>query len=89
MKSRVTDRNDWFELWQEDKECMLETMVKNMAADLDAGYNYFGNCIKNQKEIIDEYQKAYENRMYEFASMSDKEVNKWCFYDMKVRGVIE
>ena len=48
--SRVSDRNDWFELWFEDKQCMINIMICNMQADLDAGYDYFGNSIRKQRE---------------------------------------
>lgn len=41
--ARVTERDDWFEIWFTDKKAMIETMVHNMAADLENGYDYFGN----------------------------------------------
>jgi len=31
--ARLTDRNDWFDLWYEDKQSMIATMARNMAAD--------------------------------------------------------
>lgn len=40
---------DWFQIWMDDKESIISTMVKNMSADLNAGYNYFGECIKRQR----------------------------------------
>ena len=51
--ARITDRDDWFDLWFEDKQGMIETMVKNMTADLEVGYNYFGNSIRRQVEQIE------------------------------------
>lgn len=87
--SRVSDRNDWFELWFSDKQCMVETMVKNMQADLNAGYDYFGNSIRKQMKQIDEYKAEFDKQLDEFKTMEEKEVNRWCFYDMKKRGAIE
>jgi len=87
--SRVTDRNDWFDIWFTDKECMIECMVRNMAADLDAGYDYFGNSIRSQREAIEAYKADFEKQLDEFKLMDEKQVNRWCFYDMKKRGVIE
>lgn len=87
--SRVSDRNDWFELWFEDKQCMINIMIHNMQDDLDAGHDYFGNSIRKQREEIDEYKAEFDKQMDEFKTMDEKEVNRWCFYDMKKRGAIE
>lgn len=45
--ARVTDRNDWFDIWFADKQGMIDCMTRNMAADLEAGYDYFGNSIRS------------------------------------------
>ena len=87
--ARLTDRNDWFEMWFEDKKCVRDTMIRNMAADLNAGYNYFGNSIIKQRKEIENYQMDIDNTMELFKTMEEKEVNRWCFYDMKKRGIIE
>lgn len=89
MGVRVTDSNEWFNMWYDDKKAMISTMLSNMVADLNAGYDLYGKSIREQKQMIDEYQKAFENQMDAFKEMDDKQVNRWCFYDMKKRGVIE
>lgn len=86
---RVSDRNDWFELWFSDKQNMVATMVKNMTADLEAGYDYFGNCIRQQVEMIEAYKAEFDRQMDEFKMMDEAAVNRWCYYDMKKRGAIE
>ena len=88
-RTKISDRIDWFELWQDDRECMLSTMIRNMAADLNAGYDYFGRCITNQRDEIENYKKETESAFDLFKSMTEEQVNRWCFYDMKKRGVIE
>ncbi len=79
---------NWFELWHDDKESILNTMIRNMSADLDAGYDYFGNCIKLQRETIEKYKKDFDDQLMEFANMDDAKRNRWCYYDMLRRGVI-
>ena len=86
---RITDRNDWFELWYEDKQSMVNVMVQNMTSDLKAGYDYFGNSIRRQVEEIEAYKAEFDKQMDEFKGMDEKEVNRWCYYDMKKRGAIE
>lgn len=86
--SRVTDRDDWAELWEADHECILRTMYKNMASDLECGYNPFGASIQRQKTMIAEYEKQIHQAWDKFVYMTDAEVNRWCFYDMKKRGAI-
>lgn len=82
-------RDDWFEVWHEDKSSMLDTMVKNMQADLNAGYDYFGQSIQNQRLAIDTYKRLFDQELDMFADMDEKQVNRWCYYDMVKRGVIE
>lgn len=89
MGARVTDSNDWFNIWFEDKKSIISIMMSNMVADLNAGYDYFGKSIQNQKEEIAAYEKKFEEELDMFKTMDDKQVNRWCFYDMKKRGVIE
>lgn len=86
--AKISERNDWFELWFEDKQSMIDTMVRNMRADLDAGYNYFGNCIQNQMRQIDDYKSEFDAQMDEFKFMDEKSVGRWCYYDLRKRGAI-
>lgn len=87
-RSKITDRNDWFDVWQEDKENILFTMIKNMASDLDNGYDYFGKSIVEQRKTIEDYKKDIDSTWDMFKTMDEKEVNRWCFYDLKKRGAI-
>lgn len=88
MTSRITDRDDWFDLWYEDKKSMLEIMAANMASDLNAGYDINGKSITKQKADIDAYKAKFDSEMDSFYTMDEKQVNRWCFYDMKKRGAI-
>lgn len=87
--SRVTDRTDWFDIWFEDKNSILEIMISNMTSDLNAGYDYFGKSIMQQRYDIEEYKKQFDREMEQFKTMDEKQVNRWCFYDMKKRGAID
>lgn len=84
----ITRGTNWFELWFDDKEAMISTMIRNMVADLDAGYDYFGKSITNQRKEIEEYKADFEARLDKFKEMEDTAVQRWCYYDMKKRGVI-
>ena len=81
-------KNDWFEIWFADKQSVLETMVRNMAADLDAGYNYFGNCIRKQRSEIAEYKAQFDEECDKLKEMDEKKANRWCYIDLKKRGAI-
>jgi len=85
----MTDKIDWFEMWFTDKNAMLETMLRNMNSDLNAGYDYFGENITKQRQMIEDYQKEFDWNMKEFRYMKEKDVQRWCYYDMKRRGVID
>lgn len=79
---------DWLKIWMDDKQSMIETMARNMAADIAAGYSYFGNCIQKQKEQLEEYRADYEGQLMAFADMEDGKVSRWCYYDLLRRGAI-
>lgn len=86
--ARINEREDWFELWFDDRQSIVETMVRNMTADLNAGYSYFGNCITKQKQDIEAYKQETDNCMDMFKGMDEKQVSRWCYYDLKKRGAI-
>lgn len=86
-KTKYTD--DWFEMWHLDKEVILNTMVRNMTADLECGYDYFGKSITEQREAIEAYKAKFDAEVISFAEKTDEQRNKWCYYDMLRRGVIE
>ena len=85
---RITDRNDWFDVWFEDRESILNTMVRNMASDLNAGYDYFGQSITRQNQEIAEYKAQTDKTLDMFKDMDEKAVNRWCFYELKKHGAI-
>lgn len=85
--SRVTEC-DWFEIWYEDKVSMIDIMTRNMASDLACGYDYFGNSITKQREMLEKYKEDFDNTLDSFKFMEEKQVNRWCYYDMKKRGAI-
>ena len=88
MSTRITDLPDWFPLWHEDKQAILDTMVRNLQADLNAGYDYFGNSATSQRQSIEAYKAQMDEEMKTFRTMTDSQVSHWCFYDMKRRGAI-
>lgn len=80
---------EWTEMWIEDKKHMVVIMINNMTADLNAGYDINGDSIKRQREEIANYEADYQKKMMGFAAMDEKTAGRWCFYDMKRRGVID
>ena len=80
---------DWLEMYVSDRESMQNTMIRNMSADLDAGYDYFGKSIKQQRVAIDEFRAKFDAVLDMFKTMSEEQVNRWCFYELKKLGAIE
>lgn len=79
---------DWFELWREDRESMLNTMVRNMASDLENGYDYFGKSITKQREDIDEFKRNYEADLDHIGDMEPNKVQHWCYVRLLKLGAI-
>lgn len=78
----------WFDIWFEDKQSMLDTMRRNLQADLDAGYNPSGYSIRKQTVDMETYKRGFDVQMDLFKNMEDAQVNRWCYYDLKKRGAI-
>ena len=84
----MKDQQDWFELFCADKQNILNTMARNMAADLEAGYDYFGKSIQQQIKDIEEYKKAFDAELDKIAEMEPSRVNHYCYVKLKRSGAI-
>lgn len=84
------DKNvNYLEMWSDDKRAIIATMHRNLAADLENGYNPTGAAVTKQRAEIDAYIAEYNKQLDNFVFMSDEQTNKFCYYDMIKRGVIE
>ena len=79
---------DWFEMWRADKESMLATMVKNMSADLDVGYDFNGSCIQRQRSEIEKYEKDYQTLLNLISLMEPNKVQHFCYVQLLKSGAI-
>ena len=86
---KYMDYDSWFEFWYMDKKEILSCMHRNMAADIDAGYNPMGKSIRSQIDTIREYENSINAQLDKFVSMDEKQVEKWCYYDCLKRGAID
>ena len=84
----ATERTDWFEIWCEDKQNIMNTMARNMAADLEAGYDFFGNSIQRQIKDMEAYRDAFNAEMDKIAEMEPSRVNHYCYVKLKKAGAI-
>ena len=92
--SRFTDikymDTTWFEMWKSDRLSIIETMLKNVHADLECGYNYFGNCIQNQLKSIKAFQDEFNATLDMFTEFNDdSKIERYCYHDLIKHGVIE
>lgn len=81
-------KTDWFQMFCEDKQNILNTMTRNMAADLEAGYDYFGRSIQTQVHEMEEYRKAYFAELDKIAEMDPSRVNHYCYVKLVKAGAI-
>ena len=79
----------YFDLWLADVDSIIETMYKNMEADREAGYHFNGASLTRQRQEIAERQADRANKLELFKTMTERDVNRWCFYDLVKRGAIE
>lgn len=80
---------DWKTLWLDDRRCILACMCANLESDLSVGYNPVGDSVRMQIEEIAAYRTQTEQVVREWRFKSDDYVQKWCYRDLKKKGVIE
>ena len=88
MPIKFSDRNDWFDLWRSDKDAMIRTMVSNLHADLEAGYQPTGDSVGRQLATIADYRNNVNVQIMRLLNMAPDQRGRWCFDDMKRRGTI-
>ena len=81
-------KQDWFKIWKEDRESMLNTMIRNMASDLENGYDYWGKSITQQREMIEEFKCNYEAELDKIGEMDENKVQHWCYIRLIKLGAI-
>lgn len=84
----MANKMDWVQLWKDDREAIYETMKQNMIADLQAGYNPAGHCIRKQIVDIEEFQMRTERCLLNLKQMTDTEAKRWCYFELKKHGAI-
>lgn len=85
---RDWEANGWYDVWVSDRESMLETMIRNLRADLDAGYDYFGASATAQRAAIDEFKREFDAALESFKTKTTAEILRWCYFDLKKHGAI-
>lgn len=82
------EKNNWFEIWFDDKQSIMDTMLKNLQSDLDAGYDPYGASVVRQQCLIGMYKNQFDSEVDMLKNMSDKDTQHWCYLDLKKRGAI-
>lgn len=79
---------NWLEIWFEDRESMLETMRRNLAADIEAGYDVNGHLVRKQIVDIEEYEARFNTDAHRVREMEPAKAKHWCYVDLRRRGAI-
>lgn len=82
------EKMNWFAIWCEDYDSLINTAVRNLYADLEAGYNPNGESIRRSREVIAEFEKRYADGLEAMKEMDEKKAERWCYLDLKKRGAI-
>lgn len=77
---------DFQTMWIADKKSIMETMHRNMADDINAGYDPTGLSIRNQLAELSDYTEKFNSELMALADR--KNPNYWCYLDMVRRGAI-
>lgn len=80
---------NYIDMWFTYERSVIDTMCRNMKADLDAGYHAESTIIREQERDIAERQAQFEQEADMLREKSVNAANHWCYIDLKKRGVIE
>lgn len=85
----MKEKTNWIDLWFDHQRAVIDTMCRNMKADLKAGYHTESTIIREQERDIAERQARFEQEADRLKGMSDGAAKHWCYIDLKKNGVIE
>lgn len=80
--------NDWMKIWIEDKQSIIDTMIRNMKSDLEAGYDPYGKSITQQRKDIQTYTRKFSDDMEKLSEMDPNKVQHWCYIQLLKAGAI-
>ena len=80
---------NYFDMLIGDIKCIISTMHRNMSADIDAGYNPAGACIRRQLADIEAYTDKWNNELDKIALMDENKINRYCYTQLVKRGAID
>ena len=89
MSTKTKVKIDYAEMWHDDKKSIIKTMVRNMNADMQVGYNWLGQSIQQQINEITAYTVNYEREAALLQAMTPDQQQRWCKRDLIKRGAIE
>lgn len=89
MSTKTKVKIDYAQIWHDDKKSIIKTMVKNVNADIQAGYNWLGKSIQQQLNDITAYTANYEREVAILTTMTFEAQQRWCKRDLIKRGAIE
>lgn len=79
----------WRDMWIADKRGSLATMLRNIAADLDAGYNPIGDNVRRQIEDATAYRHAVDRREREIEYLPSDKRERAYYNDLIKTGAID
>lgn len=82
------EKTDWLKIWFDDKEAMIDTMRRNLAADLEAGYDVNGYSVRKQIVDIETYEREFKAQAERVGEMEIPRAQYWCYCDLRKRGAI-
>lgn len=91
MKTRRNDTKEkinWVDIWFNDKSLIVSTMLGNMQADVEAGYDPDGYTIQKQRVDIETYRREFDREAKKLRDMEPMRAQHWCYCDLKRRGAI-
>lgn len=89
MSTKTKVKIDYVEMWHDDKNCVIKTMVRNMNADMQAGYDWLSMAIQEQLATITTYTVEYKKQSRALEFMTNNDAQKWCKRDLIRSGTIE
>lgn len=84
----MREKIDWFEVWCEDWEGLLQTQGRIIQSELEAGHSWSSRHVQHEVEILEQWDREYRYNLGRFAEMTEGQVKRWCYFDLLKRGAI-
>ena len=79
----------YYEMLKQDRRSILEIMTRNYLSDLEAGYDYFGKSLTDERFVMEQYARQTRDIIAELDQLDERTRERKARAILKKSGAID